>query len=356
MKLSIRTYSASAEIFASVRQMEDCFNAALARQRQLTLAAQGIDALEFSPQTIHPAFGRKDKARASLDRSSGRSYHIRIPLQYVEWVSKDWNVRVRVFADAMLAGVGALPKSRFSDADKTALRAAVEHTAEAVLPSRPDTIAPVKPIFVATDAEGKPISLSYDIDNHAVALPKAGFQIAPEDVGKFEGIWPDRRTKSNTDPFKLYRRVSASELHFHEAWLADDVVVEHFGRCGSRGEVREHSAPYEAEAARILARLREGAREDGFRPIAESRMKLLVVEYALDSWGSPDDISRRHKLEDEFNDLIGWLGLGHLDGGSIGSGTMEVALVVVDFDIAKAALERETKGTEMEGFRRIYRT
>ena len=120
--------------------------------------------------------------------------------------------------------------------------------------------------------------------------------------------------------------------------------------------MREHSAQSEVEAARILARLRDSAREDGYRSIAESRMKLLVVEYELDSWGSPGDLEMRHRLEDEFDDLAGWLGLGHLDGGSIGSGTMEVALVVVDFDIAKLALERETKGTEMAGFRRIYRS
>jgi hypothetical protein len=85
-------------------------------------------------------------------------------------------------------------------------------------------------------------------------------------------------------------------------------------------------------------------------------MKFLIVEYALDTWGTPDDLERRHKLEDQFDDLIGWLGLGHLDGGSIGSGTMEIALLVVDYGIAKAALERATKGTEMEGFTRICRS
>ena len=143
-----------------------------------------------------------DKVRASFDRLSGLTYRIRMPLPYVEWARTDWKLRVQVFAEAMLSGVDALPKSRFSDADKTALRAAIESAAEAGLPLRPDTVAPVKPIFVATDAEGKPISVSYDIENEAVAPPKAGYQIAPEDAGKHREIWPDRRTKSSTEPFR----------------------------------------------------------------------------------------------------------------------------------------------------------
>jgi hypothetical protein len=84
-------------------------------------------------------------------------------------------------------------------------------------------------------------------------------------------------------------------------------------------------------------------------------MELLIVEYPIDGMGSEADLDRRHQLEDGFNELVGWLGLGILDGGSIGSGTMEVALLVVDFGIAKAALEARTVGTELAGFTRIYR-
>jgi hypothetical protein len=335
--------------------MEDCFNEILGRQGSPPLAIDGVAALEFSPQTEHPVFGRQDVARAQFDRTGG-TYRIRIPLRYVEWASMDWGVRVKEFADAMLAGIGALPRSRFNDGDRAILRAAVGRAAEAALSSKPEAVSAVKPIFVFTDAEGKAVSVSYDINDNTDPVPRVGFQIAPEDAGKHEGIWPDRQSKTSTDPFKLYRRVSPSELHYREAWYADGVVTEHWGRCGERGEAREHPARNETDVAIVLSRLKKSARDAGYRPIPESRMKFLIVEYALDSWGSPDDLARRHKLEDEFNDLIGWLGLGHLDGGSIGSGTMEVALVVVDFNIAKSALERETKGTEMDGFRRISRS
>jgi hypothetical protein len=84
-------------------------------------------------------------------------------------------------------------------------------------------------------------------------------------------------------------------------------------------------------------------------------MPMLIVEYAIDAFGSSNDLDRRHKFEDSLNNLIGWLGLGHLDGGSIGSGTMGVALQVVDFAIAKRALEEASRNTDLGGFSRIYR-
>ena len=40
-----------------------------------------------------------------------------------------------------------------------------------------------------------------------------------------------------------------------------------------------------------------------------------------------------------MDEVLGWTGLGHTDGGSIGSGTMEVGCVVVDFEIAKKVIE-----------------
>lgn len=55
-----------------------------------------------------------------------------------------------------------------------------------------------------------------------------------------------------------------------------------------------------------------------------------------------------------MNETLGWTGLGFCDGGSIGSGTMEVCNFVVDFEIAKAIIEKGIKGSEFENFTRIY--
>lgn len=153
--------------------------------------------------------------------------------------------------------------------------------------------------------------------------------------------------------FKFYKRTSDSLL-YHEAWANGAVVIEHWGRCGDRGETQEHPAEGADQTARVLGVIANAALKAGFKPISERKMAMLIVEYPIDDT-TPETLQRRHQLEDQFNELIGWLGLGHLDGGSIGSGTMEVALEVVDFELAKAALEKATAGSELAGFSRIYK-
>lgn len=56
-----------------------------------------------------------------------------------------------------------------------------------------------------------------------------------------------------------------------------------------------------------------------------------------------------------MDEVLGWTGLGHTDGGSIGSGTMEVGSMVVDFDIARKVIEESLKGTEFENYSRIFK-
>ena len=43
-----------------------------------------------------------------------------------------------------------------------------------------------------------------------------------------------------------------------------------------------------------------------------------------------------------------------LDGGSSGSGTMEVCCMVVDFEIARQAIQKDLAETEFSDYSRIY--
>ena len=70
--------------------------------------------------------------------------------------------------------------------------------------------------------------------------------------------------------------------------------------------------------------------------------------------GTPKDLEKRHALEERMNETLGWTGVGHCDGGSIGSGTMEVCCFVVDFDTAKRVIEEDLKGTKFADYSRIY--
>jgi hypothetical protein len=71
-------------------------------------------------------------------------------------------------------------------------------------------------------------------------------------------------------------------------------------------------------------------------------------------FGTEQDLDKRHRLEGKLDRILGWTGLGHTDGGSIGSGTMEAGCVVVDFEIAKKVIEENLKDTEFGNYTRIF--
>ena len=79
-----------------------------------------------------------------------------------------------------------------------------------------------------------------------------------------------------------------------------------------------------------------------------------MIEYKVDGFGNEADLDKRHRLEDRMNETLGWTGVGACDGGSIGSGTMEVCCFVVDFKIAQAVVENDLAGTEFADYSRIY--
>ena len=93
---------------------------------------------------------------------------------------------------------------------------------------------------------------------------------------------------------------------------------------------------------------------EGYLPVDPEDHYTLLIEYEVDGMGNGEDVEKRHRLEDRMNETLGWTGLGACDGGSIGSGTMEVCNFVVDFEVAKKVIESDLKGTEFENFTRIY--
>ena len=70
--------------------------------------------------------------------------------------------------------------------------------------------------------------------------------------------------------------------------------------------------------------------------------------------GTAEDLEKRYRLQDRMDKTMGWTRLGSCDGGSIGSGTMEVCDFVVDFELAKTVIENDLRGTEFENYTRIY--
>src|SRR4029077_7288330 len=93
---------------------------------------------------------------------------------------------------------------------------------------------------------------------------------------------------------------------------------------------------------------------EGFKPINVDDHAILMIEYPIEGMGTTKDLEKRHALEDRMNETLGWTGLGHCDGGSIGSGTMEVCCFVVDFETAKRVVEKDLKRTKFANYSRIF--
>jgi len=147
---------------------------------------------------------------------------------------------------------------------------------------------------------------------------------------------------------KLYKNVGGL-LRYHEAWEGDGVIIEHFGEVGDRGEIWESVTRLTTES--VLS----SARANGYLEISEDDHASLVLEYPVkESFASEQELNWRNEVSEQVDQLLGWTGLGKWTGSSSGSGTMEVAYLVVDFELAKRVIEEELKKSQFLNYSRIY--
>ena len=153
---------------------------------------------------------------------------------------------------------------------------------------------------------------------------------------------------------KLYK-ITNTEKRYWETWENDDGShIVHWGTLGTKGKSKTVKPSLLKKAERKIQEEIDQIVSEGFRPIEPEDHITLLIEYKVDGMGSPEDVEKRHRLESRMNETLGWMGLGACDGGSIGSGTMEVCNFVVDFGIAKKVIEADLVGTEFANYTRIY--
>jgi len=151
---------------------------------------------------------------------------------------------------------------------------------------------------------------------------------------------------------KLYR-FTDSKKEYWETWDNDDGShTIHWGELGTKGDSKTVKGSFLKKPEKIIQKEIDGLIAQGFGEAGDEY--TLLIEYAVDGMGSKADLEKRHSLEERMNEALGWTGLGNCDGGSIGSGTMEVCNFVVDFDTAKRVIEADLKDTEFENYTRIY--
>lgn len=153
---------------------------------------------------------------------------------------------------------------------------------------------------------------------------------------------------------KLYRFVDGKKEYWETWENGDGSHTIHWGELGTRGESKRVKSSLFSKAEKTLQSEVKNLYEQGFRPIDNDEHRTLLIEYAVDGMGDARDVEKRHRLEERMNEALGWTGLGACDGGSIGSGSMEVCSIVVDIEVAKAVIERDLTGTEFENYTRIF--
>ena len=153
---------------------------------------------------------------------------------------------------------------------------------------------------------------------------------------------------------KLYKFTSDSKLYW-ETWdNGDGSHTVHWGTLGDKGESKVVQKSFFRKPETVIQVEIDGLIAKGYRPIDGDEEKCLLIEYTIDGFGKPEDLDKRHRLENRMNETLGWTGLGNCDSGSIGSGTMEVCCFVVDYDIAKSVIAADLEGSEFANYSRIY--
>jgi len=349
MDLSVKTISGTAEASTSFRQATRLFDAALrplaAKEPSFLSMQQLVVCL-----TLHHPVSEPWPAKRSFDTKQ-QAYYSTVPVEYPRFGSREWQQRTSAIADAVREAISRVAKTRLSQSERARLYTLVSEAEEAVVQAPPEQIEEIQSIFLIYD-EASPEHSCISFTGVPL-LPISGgrvVELLPEDAAMAVSL---RRPQEPPPAFRLYRRLDGA-LHYHEALLDGEVVREHWGRCGEAGEQHAHPVENTKSAKRILQELKRKVRAQGYRPIAPSRHTRLLVEWAVEGMGSPEDLDRRHAAQLFLGDCTARLGLGHCDGGSIGSGSMEVCCFVVDFALAEEVLRRELAGTAFGNFTQIY--
>lgn len=145
---------------------------------------------------------------------------------------------------------------------------------------------------------------------------------------------------------KLYRATEQG-TEYWEAWSSANEITIHWGKLGEEGENREIPIRPGINPNDTINSEAKPLRAVGFKPLKRSQLRSIVIQYKIEGHGSTADLDKRVAVEELMNDQLGWTGLGHCDGGDIGSGTMNIFCYVADAKIAESVIVREL---ESRGF------
>lgn len=126
---------------------------------------------------------------------------------------------------------------------------------------------------------------------------------------------------------KLYKQ-SGSELLYWEAWAVDHTVTTHTGKVGFRGKAKDYKLSVKKDPEEHIEHLAIKPHRKGFAEIAIEDHWTLTIQQKM-TGNDVSDLDHRNELIDGLNEMLGWIGAGHVDGGDIGSGTINIYAFVL---------------------------
>ncbi|MBP1994415.1 hypothetical protein [Paenibacillus eucommiae] len=149
---------------------------------------------------------------------------------------------------------------------------------------------------------------------------------------------------------KLYKKEKGKEqdqrtILYFEAWLEPDNrrAVIHSGVSGRNGKTEYAEWDGQMEEVELLETLLKKARAGGYVEIPAEHHDTVIVQYKIKGKGSKADLVKRQRVERMLDQVLGWKGLGHVDGGDIGNKTMNIFCIVVDGALAAATVKNALK-------------
>ena len=347
--IRIGTSHATAEASKSLRQMDTIFgetwNDLLASR---TVRLDSLEALFVGLSIMHPTNREhRDKGSGSFHKATN-SFHAQAAVRYVDWVSPTWIGRVTAYADAVSRAIVAIHKTRIGDSERRNLLSLVSDAREMTAERAPETLASIRPIYLLFDGR-QPIPIQTSYTGRPICPTSAHYVVEVVPGEAHLHCAKPRAVQVEPTGYRLFRKIDG-QLFYDEAWAHQDDLTRHLGQVGTQGSRSTVRVTGATAQQSVLNDWKAEAKVAGYKSIAESRLKPLLV-YRLISNNDPlSDLQQRHALEEFLNRQLGWLGLGHCDGGSIGSGMMEAHCMVVDVALTHRCLSEVLAASPFHSF------
>jgi len=152
---------------------------------------------------------------------------------------------------------------------------------------------------------------------------------------------------------KLYK-ITTDNKYYWQTWDNGSSHTIHWGVIGSEGEVKTIYNSLKEKAKDMIQQEIYGLMKEGYIEIKPEEHIALWIEYNTENMDTEKDTVKMHKIEEIIDEALLWTGLGLCEGGSIDMGTMKICCYVVDFKVAKKAIDYVLKNNGFSDYSRIY--